>query len=796
MVTTRSELSTGRRASRSARRRRRSSSAEGSDGHHQDRGRGRPSVTRLPPRTIHVDRATLVQYAGAIRDRNRIHWDERVRHAPSACPTSSPTACSPWAPPSPSSPTGSATPGGSWSTAPASPSRSSCPGEGGADVEVGGVVKAVDAETGRATVDADRDVQRRQGARPRRRRRAARLSGPRPCARSTASPLSTLTTMRVGGPAARLVTVETTDELVDAVREVDDADEPLLVVAGGSNLVVADEGFAGTVVRVATSGVTVESQDRLRRGHRPRRRGRGAGTTFVAPRGRRGLVRHRGAVRHPGLAPAPPRSRTSAPTARRSPQTIAQVRVWDRREQRVRTFANADCGFTYRHSRVQGASRPVRRARRRLPAAPRPTSRRRSRYADLARALGRRAGRRGCRSSDAREAVLALRRRRGMVLDADDHDTWSCGSFFTNPVLSPGASPRCGTGPGRLGAERRRRRGSPTPTAGVKTSAAWLIERAGFGKGYGLPGPGGPVDQAHPGPDQPRAAPAPPTCSPWPARSATACRTRSGSPWSTSRSWSAPRSEAPSRAGRTPRPDAATRQAPAGAASQASMSSSRVLRSAVRGPRPPHRPAGQGRPARRRRAPAPSRADSYCAASRDPNSSGSSAPRATWAPASTQRAQRDVGRARRRRPARRCCRGQTSSVTPRSHDLRPAPAGPRPPRTPWPRRSGRRCVEGRPRRASAPSSSPPCGTQARPARRAMREGVGEVARCARAARRCSARTRPPCPAPRRRSGRRAGPACARPAGAASGWPRRRRRRRPRSPPRRPGPRPARSPAPA
>ena len=74
-------------------------------------------------------------------------------------------------------------------------------------------------------------------------------------------PLSGLTTMRVGGPARRLVTVETTDELVDAIREVDDADEPSLVVAGGSNLIVADEGFAGSVVRVATGGITVESGD-------------------------------------------------------------------------------------------------------------------------------------------------------------------------------------------------------------------------------------------------------------------------------------------------------------------------------------------------------------------------------------------------------------------------------------------------------------------------------------------------------------------------------------------------------
>src|SRR6186997_1956370 len=74
-------------------------------------------------------------------------------------------------------------------------------------------------------------------------------------------PLSGLTTMRVGGPARRLVTVETTDALVDAICEVDDADEPLLVVGGGSNLVIADEGFAGSVVRVATGGLSVETAD-------------------------------------------------------------------------------------------------------------------------------------------------------------------------------------------------------------------------------------------------------------------------------------------------------------------------------------------------------------------------------------------------------------------------------------------------------------------------------------------------------------------------------------------------------
>ena len=90
-------------------------------------------------------------------------------------------------------------------------------------------------------------------------------------------PLSTLTTMRVGGPAARVVTVSSTDELVDAVREVDDADEPLLVVSGGSNLIVSDDGFEGTVVHVATSGITPRVGGLLRGRRGPRRGGRGLG---------------------------------------------------------------------------------------------------------------------------------------------------------------------------------------------------------------------------------------------------------------------------------------------------------------------------------------------------------------------------------------------------------------------------------------------------------------------------------------------------------------------------------------
>jgi len=168
-------------------------------------------------------------------------------------------------------------------------------------------------------------------------------------------------------------------------------------------------------------------------------------------------------------------------------QTVARVRVWDRLEGRVRTMTSLDCRFTYRHSLFKGTDRYVviDVMFQLIPG----TLSRPVRYGDLAAQLGVEVGDR-VPLGEAREAVLAQRRRRGMVLDAADHDTWSCGSFFTNPVLSAGGfaalEARCVE---RLGADAP---GPPRYTAAdaeVKTSAAWLIERAGFPKGFGMPGP-------------------------------------------------------------------------------------------------------------------------------------------------------------------------------------------------------------------------------------------------------------------------------------------------------------------
>lgn len=300
------------------------------------------------------------------------------------------------------------------------------------------------------------------------------------------APLAPLTTMRVGGPAARLVTVETTYDLVDAVREVDDADEPLLILGGGSNVVISDEGFPGTVVHVRTEGVRVESAD-LCGGVHVRV---DAGTVWddlVTRSVEEGWAGVEALSGIPGSTGATPIQNVGA-YGQEVAQTIAQVRVWDRVEQQVRTFTNLDCGFTYRHSifkgtRHRGGSRYVVLEvlyQLELADLSRPIG-----YADLARQLGVEVGAR-VPLADAREAVLAQRRQRGMVLDEDDRDTWSCGSFFTNPILTLGEfdelERRAHSVVGAAASPPR----FADPHGNVKTSAAWLIERAGFGKGYAV----------------------------------------------------------------------------------------------------------------------------------------------------------------------------------------------------------------------------------------------------------------------------------------------------------------------
>jgi UDP-N-acetylmuramate dehydrogenase len=283
-----------------------------------------------------------------------------------------------------------------------------------------------------------------------------------------------LTTLRLGGPARTVVEATTEADFVDAVRVADEAGDPVLIVAGGSNLVVSDAGFDGTVVLVRTSGVNVgdcadsggacggvdvnvqagENWDAL--------------VTRAVDDGWLGIEALAGI---PGSVGATPIQNVGA-YGQEVSATIASVRTFDRYERTMRTFASVECGFGYRTSAfkqlapryaVLSVQFQFTRGDLGLPI----------RYAQLAEALGVEVGAR-VPAADVRAAVLELRRSKGMVLDSDDHDTWSAGSFFTNPVLD-------GEAAAALPADAPR---FPQPDGTIKTSAAWLIERAGYRRGF------------------------------------------------------------------------------------------------------------------------------------------------------------------------------------------------------------------------------------------------------------------------------------------------------------------------
>ena len=289
--------------------------------------------------------------------------------------------------------------------------------------------------------------------------------------------LADLTTLRLGGPPGRLVEAADDAGIVAAVRAADAAGTPLLILAGGSNLVVADAGFPGTVLRIVSRGVR-EDGDRLTVA---------AGEPWdplvarCVAAGRAGVECLAGI---PGSVGATPIQNVGA-YGQEVAETIASVRVYDRAEDAVHELPPAACGFAYRSSRfkrtpgrwvVLEVAFDLPRADRSRPV----------RYAELARALGIAEG--GTAPlADVREAVLALRRAKGMVIDPDDPDSVSAGSFFTNPVLAGGAfSALEERARARLGDGARVPR-FPQGDGTVKTSAAWLIERAGFARGYGDP---------------------------------------------------------------------------------------------------------------------------------------------------------------------------------------------------------------------------------------------------------------------------------------------------------------------
>jgi UDP-N-acetylmuramate dehydrogenase len=291
--------------------------------------------------------------------------------------------------------------------------------------------------------------------------------------------LSSLTTLRVGGPAAQFVVAEDTDQLVDAVARADTDGTPVLLVGGGSNLLVDDSGFDGLVIQVATRGIKQLSVDYCGGAELQVAAGE-PWDGFVAEAVRSGWIGIEALSGIPGSTGATPVQNVGA-YGQEVAGSVATVRTWDRAEGRIRTLAAAECEFGYRDSlfkreRFRGGPRfVVLEVGFQLVVADRSEP---VKYAELARTLGVEIGDR-VPPADVRTAVLGLRRGKGMVLDDADHDTWSAGSFFTNPVLPAEDA-------ARLPAEAPR---WPAPDGRVKTSAAWLIDHAGFAKGFGRPGP-------------------------------------------------------------------------------------------------------------------------------------------------------------------------------------------------------------------------------------------------------------------------------------------------------------------
>src|SRR5690625_122287 len=306
------------------------------------------------------------------------------------------------------------------------------------------------------------------------------------CHRMSQNLLAHHTTARVVGPVEAWIVAATEKEGIRAIADTDAADTPLLVLSGGSNLLVVDEGFPGTVVQIATVGINVVESTpshvciRIAAGHE--------WDSVVAWSVAQGLTGIEALSGIPGSTGATPVQNVGAYGADIS-QTLMGIRVWDREVNEIVELTGADLEFGYRDSIIKrsivssttnfhhasprwivlsvdlqltrtGQTAPVR-------------------YTQLARALNVELGD-SAPLAHIRDTVLRLRGSKGMVLDADDYDTWSTGSFFTNPILPTT------TADSLLPADAPRfvhhEAGNQHET--VKLSAAWLIEHAGYTKGF------------------------------------------------------------------------------------------------------------------------------------------------------------------------------------------------------------------------------------------------------------------------------------------------------------------------
>ena len=283
-----------------------------------------------------------------------------------------------------------------------------------------------------------------------------------------AVPLAPLTTLRVGPVARRVITCTTTEQVVATLRQLDgEGCGPLLVLAGGSNLVIAETLADLTVVRLATNSISVE-------GNVVRAEAGAVWDEVVVAAIAAGLGGLECLSGIPGSAGATPVQNVGAYGAEVA-DTITRVRLLDRRSGAVRWAPPGELGFGYRTSVLKHTDAAiVLEVEFALDASGRSAP---LRYAELVAALDATAGE-SAGPAAVRDAVLGLRARKGMVLDPADHDTWSVGSFFTNPVVPQEFYRELADSAGGRAVPQY-----PAPD-GVKLAAGWLVEQAGFGKGY------------------------------------------------------------------------------------------------------------------------------------------------------------------------------------------------------------------------------------------------------------------------------------------------------------------------
>lgn len=315
-----------------------------------------------------------------------------------------------------------------------------------------------------------------------------------------------LTTLRVGGGARRWVDARSAEDIVTAGSAARRAGDEWLALGGGSNLLAADGEFAGTVIRILSEGIHIESEGaehtlvHVEAGH--------SWDDFVSWAVRNGLGGVEAMSGIPGTVGAAPVQNIGAYGQELS-DVVHSLTFWDETRDEVVTLTNADMDFAFRHSVLKNGRRgivlDITFALHRVGTGPKALSRPLM-FEQLASALGVAMG-----ASEplgaVRERVLDLRRSKGMVLDANDPDTYSVGSFFVNPIVSerfsrtlPAEAPRFPVGeeePPRYLAPGEDVPPLATSPRAVKLSAAWLIEQSGVRKGFALPGSGAGVSTKH-----------------------------------------------------------------------------------------------------------------------------------------------------------------------------------------------------------------------------------------------------------------------------------------------------------